>query len=129
MTPTLLKHLHLFALALSFSLFFLRGMLMISSAKAAKARFFNIAPHILNTILIASGITLAVTLHLSPGEQPWLIAKLAALVVYIATGILAFKHKNKLVRICLWCVSIFIFGFMISVAHSKNPIGFFAYLL
>lgn len=90
----ILKHTHLTALAIPFLLFFVRGYLMMRQSNASKHRVFLIAPHIINLILIGSGISLAVFLHLNPASESWFAAKLAALVVYIILGVLTFKHPN-----------------------------------
>lgn len=122
----ILKHTHLTALAVSFLLFFARGILMMRESSNASNKLFLITPHIINFILIASGIWLAVTLHLTPSTQPWLVAKLIALVVYIALGIATFKHPKLLVRKILWIAALVVFAFIVSIAKSKNPLGFFA---
>lgn len=122
----LLKHTHLTALAISFLLFFVRGTLMMRESQQAKNKLFLIAPHAVNLILIASGIWLAVTLHLTPSTQPWLIAKLVALVVYIGLGIATFKHPNAKVRKVLWILALAVFAFIVSIARSKSSLGFFA---
>lgn len=122
----ILKHIHLTALAVSFLLFFARGILMMRESPNAINKLFLIAPHIVNLILIASGIWLAVTLHLTPSTQPWLVAKLIALVVYIALGIATFKHPKLFIRKILWITALIVFAFIVSVAKSKSPLGFFA---
>ncbi len=125
----ILKHTHLTALALSFLLFFIRGYLMMRESSASKHRAFIIAPHIVNLLLIGSGIALAVVMHFNPANQPWLAIKLVALVVYIALGILTFKHPVLKIRKILWIFALIVFAFIVSVAQSKNPLGFFANLL
>jgi uncharacterized membrane protein SirB2 len=125
----ILKHMHLTALAISFLLFFVRGYLMMRESNVAKHKIFLIASHIINLILIVSGIALAVFLHLNPAHQPWLATKLVALVIYIALGILTFKHPKLKVRKILWLAALIVFAFIVSVAESKNPLGFFASLL
>lgn len=122
----ILKHTHLTAIVISFILFFVRGNLMMRNSNKAKHKVFLIAPHIVNLILIASGISLAVVMHFNPATQPWLTVKLVALVIYIALGILTFKHPSLRVRKVLWVVSLLVFAFIVSVAESKNPLGFFA---
>lgn len=122
----ILKHTHLTALALSFLLFFIRGYLMMRDSSASKHRVFLIAPHIVNLLLIGSGIALAVVMHFNPANQPWLAVKLVALVVYIALGILTFKHPVLKIRKILWISALVVFAFIVSVAQSKNPLGFFA---
>ncbi len=122
----ILKHTHLTVLALSFLLFFVRGYLMMRESPISKHRALLITPHIVNLLLIGSGIGLAVFLHLSPGNQPWLAVKLVALILYIALGILTFKHPKLAVRKILWLSALIVFAFIVSVAQSKNPYGFFA---
>lgn len=124
----ILKHTHLTALAISFFLFFIRGYLMMRGSNASQHRAFLIAPHIVNLLLIGSGIALAVVMHFNPANQPWLMVKLAALVLYIALGILTFKHPNIKVRKILWLSALIVFAFIVSVAQNKNPLGFFANL-
>jgi uncharacterized membrane protein SirB2 len=97
-------------------------------SSVASHRAFLIGPHAINALLIGSGIALAVSLHLSPTEQPWLAAKLAALLVYIALGVMTFKHPSLAVRKLLWILALVVFAFIVSVAETKNPLGFLANL-
>ena len=124
----ILKHSHLLIIAIAFILFFVRGILMMRKSNAASHKIFKIAPHILYTLLIGTGIGLVVALNLSPLEQPWLLAKLIALVAYIVLGVLTFKHPNPTIRKILWLVTLIVFAYIVSVAHSKNPLGFFCCL-
>ncbi len=122
----ILKHTHLTALAASFLLFFIRGYLMMRESHASKHRVFLIAPHIVNLCLIGSGIALAVAMHFNPATQPWLATKLVALVIYIALGVLTFKHPSLSIRKMLWLSALIVFAFIVSVAQTKNPLGFLA---
>lgn len=122
----ILKHTHLTALTISFLLFFVRGYLMMRESNQAKHKLFLIVPHIVNLVLIVSGISLAISLHINPANQPWLATKLVALVIYIALGILTFKHPKLQARKILWLLALMVFAFIVSVAESKNPLGFFA---
>lgn len=124
----ILKHVHLTFLVISFFLFFVRGYLMIRQSPLSNHKGFLIAPHISNLILLGTGVALAVTLGLSPGSTPWLLAKIVALVIYIGLGVLAFKHPLPQIRKVLWLVALVVFAFMVSVAKSKSPLGFFSYL-
>jgi len=122
----ILKHTHLTALALSFLLFFIRGLLMMRESPLGKHRALVITPHLINLLLIGSGISLAVFMHLSLSNQPWLLVKLVALVLYIALGVLTFKHPKLIMRKTFWLLTLIVFAFIVSVAQSKNPLGFFA---
>lgn len=122
----ILKHSHLLIIAVAFILFFVRGIFMMRNSPATNHKFFKIAPHILYTLLLVTGIGLAVLLSYSPQEQPWLLAKLIALVVYVVLGVLTFKHPNLTVRKILWVLALIVFAYIASVARSKNALGFFA---
>lgn len=124
----ILKHSHLLIISIAFIAFFIRGVLMMRTSPAANHTLFKIVPHILYTLLIATGVALALELHFSPMQQPWLLAKIIALAVYIVLAVLTFKHPQLAVRKYLWLLSLVVFAYMASVAVSKNPLGFFAAL-
>ena len=101
---------------------------MMRESINAKHKFFLIAPHLVNLVLIGSGLALAIFLHLTPGSQPWLAVKLGALLIYIALGVAPFKHPKLQVRKVLWVIALVLLAFIVSVAESKSPLGFFASL-
>ena len=124
----ILKHSHLLIIGIAFVAFFIRGILMMRQSPATNHRVFKIAPHILYTLLIATGVGLAIQLDISPIAQPWLLAKILALALYIVLGVLAFKHPNLTIRKILWVFALIVFAYIVSVAHSKKVLGFFAAL-
>lgn len=121
----LLKHLHLTFVALAFIIFFVRGILLFINSTLLDKKLLKIAPHIINTIMLLSGIALAVHLGMSPGDNSWLIAKIIGLVIFVAVGVAAFKVPNALARKILWVDAVIIFAYILSVAITKNPMGFF----
>ena len=120
-----LKHIHLTFVVLSLLAFFVRGIWLFINSSMLSKKWVKILPHIISTILLASGIILAVNLHLSPGSQPWLLAKIIGLIVYIVLGVAAFKAPNPNARKLLWVSALIVFAYIVSVAISKNPLGFF----
>ncbi len=58
-------------------------------------RFARIAPHIVDTLLLASGVGLSLMSHQYPFEQGWLTAKLALLFVYIGLGMGALRFASS----------------------------------
>lgn len=120
-----LKHIHLTFVFLSLLAFFVRGLWLFMNSSMLTKKWVKILPHIISTILLVSGIVLAVHLGMSPGSQPWLMAKIIGLVVYIALGVAAFKVPNPTARKLLWVIALIVFAYMVSVAMSKNPAGFF----
>lgn len=120
-----LKHIHLTFVALSLLAFFVRGIWLFMNSGMLSKKWVKILPHIISTILLVSGIVLAVELNMSPGSQPWIMAKIIGLVVYIGLGVAAFKIPNPTGRKLLWISALIVFAYIVSVAISKNPLGFF----
>jgi uncharacterized membrane protein SirB2 len=120
-----LKHIHLTFVVLSLLAFFVRGIWLFMNSGMLGKKWVKILPHIISTILLVSGIALAVHLSMSPGSQPWLMAKIAGLIVYIGLGVAAFKVPNPNSRKLLWVSALIVFAYIVSVAVTKNPMGFF----
>jgi uncharacterized membrane protein SirB2 len=125
MDYTLLKHLHLTTVAVSLALFVLRGVWMIASSPRLQARWVRIVPHVNDTLLLASGIGLAVMIQQYPLADGWLTAKLAALLLYIVLGTVALKRgKTRGQRIAAWLAALAVFGYMLAVARTHAPFPF-----
>jgi uncharacterized membrane protein SirB2 len=121
-----LKHLHLAFVGLSLIFFVLRGIWLFMGSNMLAKKWAKILPHILSTLLLISGIVLAVHLNMSPGNQPWLMAKIIALFAYIGLGVASFKVANAGLCKALWFSALVVFAYMVSVAITKNPLGFFS---
>ncbi|WP_027328890.1 SirB2 family protein [Marinimicrobium agarilyticum] len=121
----LLKHLHITFALLSFLGFFLRGIWMIKGSSLLKRKPVKVLPHINDTLLLVSAIALAVVIGYSPMQHGWLLTKIVALFVYIGLGVLAFRHPKRPVRIGAWVTALVVFLYIVSVAFSKDPLGFF----
>ncbi|SCK16008.1 SirB2 family protein [Vogesella sp. LIG4] len=87
-----LKHTHAGLAYLSVTLFALRAALSYLKPALLQSKLLRIAPHVVDTGLLAAAITLAVWAGLSPLEQPWLAAKIVALIAYIILGTLGLKR-------------------------------------
>ena len=120
-----LKHIHMTFVALSLLVFLVRGIWLFIDSAMLGRRWVKIMPHVINTILLASGIALALYLNMSPGDQPWLMAKIVGLIAYIGLGVVAFKAPSPTARRLLWVSTLVVFAYIISVAVSKSPLGFF----
>ncbi len=113
------KELHVAAVALSWTLFFLRGVWMIADSPRLKARWLRVLPHVNDTILLLAGLYLATFV----GLQPWIVAKLVALVAYILIGMVAItRGRTKPVRIAAWIAAQCVFFYIVAVALRKNPL-------
>lgn len=120
-----LKHLHFTFVILSLLAFFIRGIWLFMGSSMLTKKWVKILPHIISLVLLASGIAVAVHLGVSPGNQPWLMAKIIGLIVYIALGVAAFKASNPVTRKACWVIALVVFAYIVSVAVTKSPFGFF----
>lgn len=116
-----LKHFHMTCAAASGFLFLLRGRWMMRSSPLLQQRWVRIAPHVIDTLLLLSAIALAVWTSQYPFQQPWLTAKLCALVGYVGLGVVALKTgKTKTVRTAAFAGAALLFCYIVLVAVSKN---------
>lgn len=118
----IIKTIHVSCALLSISGFFLRGLLMINESYLLQARITRIAPHIIDTALLISAIVLAAQWGWTALQQPWLIAKIIALLAYIGLGLIALREgRAMVVRIGAWLGAMAVFAYIVSVALTKNP--------
>jgi uncharacterized membrane protein SirB2 len=96
MAYSLLKQLHLTTIAITLALFVLRGIWMMTASPRLHARWVRIVPHANDTLLLTSGISLAVLLQQYPLVHGWLTAKFFALILYIVLGTYALKDSDPL---------------------------------
>lgn len=121
-----IKHIHLTAIVISLVLFIYRFYGAVQDVpRIRQAKWLKFTPHIVDTILLVSAIALAVKLGVSPGENSWLLAKIIALVLYIVMGSFAIKRgKTRQAKLISGIIAILIFAYIISVAITKNALGF-----
>jgi uncharacterized membrane protein SirB2 len=121
-----IKLIHVTSAAISISGFFVRGLWMLADSPRLRARWVRIAPHVVDTILLASAIYLAVTIQQYPGVNPWLTAKLVALVLYVVFGSIGLKRgRTKAIRVAAWLGALATFAYIVGVAVTRNATVFF----
>lgn len=125
MAYSLLKQLHLGTIALTLALFILRGAWMMVESPRLQARWVRIVPHINDSLLLASGISLAVLTRQYPLVNGWLTAKFFALILYIVLGTIALKRgRTHGQRIAAWIAALLVFVYMVAVAVTRDPLPF-----
>lgn len=122
----MIKTVHIATVLLSLVLFVGRGSWIYLLRKQLTARWIRILPHVNDSILLVSGITLAVQTGQSPLLHNWLAVKIACLLVYILLGMLAMKwFRATRTGLFTWLAAIIVYLFMLSVALNRNSAGFF----
>ena len=121
------KAIHVTCVAASYILFFLRGVWLIQGSSIMRQRWVKIVPHVMDTLLLVSAITLAIGIRQYPGVNAWLTAKVAGLLFYIGLGMVAFRFsKTMRVRIAAWVAAQMVFFYIVAVALTHNPLPFSA---
>lgn len=120
-----LKYMHVGCVVISYVLFFVRGVWMMHESSWLARRWVRIMPHVVDTLLLASAIALAVMIRQYPFTTPWLTAKVTGLAVYIVLGMMALKRgKTKRARITAWIAAQAVFLYVVTVAFTKNAVPF-----
>ena len=122
MSFSTIKTIHIISIILSYILFSLRGKWMIQGSPLLKQRWVKILPHVIDTILLASAITLVTMIQQYPGFSMWLSAKIGGLLLYIFLGMIALRFgKTQKIRIYSWILAQIVFFYIVLVALTKNP--------
>lgn len=122
---TLLKNLHVICVVLSGAGFVLRGVWMLQGSPRLARRWVRVAPHIVDTVLLASAIALALMTGQYPLAHAWLTAKVAGLIAYIILGTLALKRgRTRGIRLAAFCGALAVYGYIVAVAMAKAALPF-----
>jgi uncharacterized membrane protein SirB2 len=121
------KHLHVACVILSIGGFSLRGFLMLRDSPRLRNRWFQILPHVNDTVLLLAAGGLVVVSEQYPFVTAWVTAKIFGLLAYIILGSVALKAgRTKRIRALAGLAAMGVFAYVVSVALSKSPWGFLA---
>jgi uncharacterized membrane protein SirB2 len=116
-----LKHLHVTCVVLSGLGFCLRGWWMLRESPLREHRLARILPHIVDTLLLGSALTMAWMSGQYPFVQGWLTAKLFGLLAYILLGMMALKRgRTRAIRARYFGLALLAYLFIVSVALTRN---------
>jgi uncharacterized membrane protein SirB2 len=119
-----LKGFHVALAYLTVAGFVVRGLLSLAGSPLLGARWLKVAPHVIDTLLLAFGVALAVTLSVSPLQHGWLMAKIVGLIAYIGFGVLALRARSRGLKIAAFAAAIASVGYIFAVAYSKQVMPF-----
>ena len=128
-TYLILRHLHITCVALSGLGFALRGVLMLRQSPALRHPVARIAPHIIDTGLLASALGMLALTTWQLALMPWLATKIVLLLVYIVLGTIALKRGRTLrIRAIAYVAALAVFGHIVATALTRNPLGLLSLL-
>ncbi|MDB2386462.1 SirB2 family protein [Shewanella sp.] len=94
------KHTHMTFVALSVLFFLVRFSLHLKQSPIMDTKFVKIAPHVIDTLLLLSGLVLCFCIKQYPFVDAWMTEKLGAVVAYIVLATIALKaNRNKLFKV------------------------------
>ena len=125
----IVKAAHILCAISSISFFIIRGIWMMQSSQRLAQSWVKITSRSIDTALLMSALGLMFITEQFPGSMGWLTAKLVALLVYIGLGMIALHWgKTKQIRISAWIASLVVFSYIVSVALTRSPLSFQAFL-
>jgi len=118
-----IKTIHVFSAYITGLGFFIRGVLVIAQSPVLKHRALKTLPHIIDTVLFASGLTMMISWTIWPSSNTWLFAKLVALLFYIFFGLVMLRWGNSARNRWLGLLGgLLAYAYIIGVAYSKSVI-------
>lgn len=121
-----LKHLHVTCVVLSGLGFCLRGGWMLCESPLRQHRLTRIVPHIVDSLLLGSALSMAWLSGQYPFVNGWLTAKLCGLIAYIVLGMMALKRgRTKAIRTRYFGLALLAYAYIVSVALTRNPLVLF----
>jgi uncharacterized membrane protein SirB2 len=122
-----LKMAHISSALLSISGFALRGYWMLTDNPLLRRRLTRVLPHVIDTVLLGTAIGMLFIWQTDPLQLSWLIAKIVGLLLYIGLGMVALRFgKTRRQRATAFALALLTAAYILSVAYSKSPLGFFA---
>ena len=112
-----IKTIHIITVTVTFSLFFIRGLWMLQDSPHLQQKWIKILPHIIDTLLFLSGITLVILIQQYPMVHTWITIKFFAVLTYIILGSIALKFgKTKRIRFVVWLTALGVFMYIVMLA-------------
>ena len=108
--------------------FLLRGILRMQNSPGLEHKLSRILPHVIDTLLLASGFTLLLISRQYYGDNPWLWVKFTGILLYIILGVLALRLRGGIWKI-FWLLALVVFIWIITIARMKSPFGFLVYFI
>lgn len=123
-----LKHTHLLLVALSLVLFIIRGTALQLNAGWLNKKVVKIAPHIIDSFLLLTGVMLTLAVAQYPITDHWLTVKMLLLVGYIALGIKMMRSTQVMMQRGYFAGALACVLLMVTVATTHHPLGLFSLL-
>ncbi len=120
---TVLYYLHVGCVMATSLGFIVRWMLSLKSSSLLQRPLLRLLPHVIDTVLLLSGLGMLWIYGLNPITTPWLLAKLLALLGYILFGYVALKLRFSFVlRLVSGVLALGLLAYIVAVARTAQVI-------
>lgn len=120
-----LKHIHMLCAMISIIGFITRSIWAFRESPLLQKKWVKIAPHIVDTLLLASAIGLVVVTQQYPFVSGFVTAKLLALAAYIVLGVFTLKKaKTHQQRVVFFGLALLTFVYIVLVARTRDALFF-----
>jgi len=124
-----IRAVHVICVALSGSLFCVRGILRLQALPVANHRLFRLISQSIDALLLTAAVLLTLIVHQYPLVNAWLTVKLALLIVYIVLGSFALRYaRTDRGRALAFIGALATFGAIVGVALTRSPYGWLSLL-
>lgn len=124
------KTIHQSAVAISVTGFAVRGIASLLGAQWVRSGVWKRLPHVIDSVLLISALTMVWMLRLTPDKAPWLLAKVVGLVIYIGLGVVALRpDRPAATRAGALLAAMCVAGWIASVAITKSVLGFVTWMV
>lgn len=114
---------------LSISGFILRGYWMLNNSPLLQTKPVKVLPHIVDTVLLLSAVSLLFILGFGLLKQDWMFHKVALLFVYIVLGMIALGNKYSRPRkISAFIGAIVVFCYIAGIAFTKTALSWLYFI-
>ena len=122
-----LIHVHLTSVALTISLFVLRYWWRFSSSPYAIKRWTRVVPHVIDSVLLLSGVSLVVVTGYMPftANGAWLTEKLFGVIIYIVLGFIALgrrRPRSQQTGFIAFLLGLVVLYIIIKLATTRIPL-------
>ncbi len=102
---------------------------MLQGREILQHPLVKVLPHVIDTLLLLSALTLTMLIDQYPFIDNWLTVKIFALISYIIVGNIALKRaKTQKTRVVALVAAVLLFSYIVSVAYFRHPLGIFSLL-
>ena len=121
------KTIHMCCALISFTGFLFRAYLMVIDSRLLSHKVVLVTPHIVDTVFLLSGFSMAFMLNMGLFAQGWLSMKIFLLMFYLLfVGIALNRGRTKPVRITAFFLAVCTFLYIVGIAVNKTAISWFA---